>query len=311
MRSRAPQRRRVVDGAEPEVALHRFRRREVAVPHARAADARVRHHVVEPVEEHRHPADPAFGERDVQAAGSAAGCAPTASRRWRRCRCTGNSVVLSSSGAPGVPARPRRRAGVQAHHRVGLLARREQRVPVVGVHRRQADVVRVLREAQRLEPARGVAPHVVGGDGRIVQPRDLQRDDALGVRCRPTPRGASRSTRARTPGRARGRWLRANIVPANPASNDGKHSDAQMPAMSMSAMRAWMSQQPLRISSKRTGSMLHSSFGRPITALRPMFGNSASSNAHAWLPSSSSTTRGARSASVRGHPAVEQVGAAR
>ena len=61
-------------------------------------------------------------------------------------------------------------------------------------------------------------------------------------------------------------------MPAKPASNDGKHSDAQIPAASMSAMRGWMSQQPLRISSKRTGSMLHSFFGRPITALSPMFG---------------------------------------
>ena len=64
----------------------------------------------------------------------------------------------------------------------------------------------------------------------------------------------------------------ANIVPANPASSDGKHSDAQIPARSMSATRASMSQQPGRMSSKRTGSMLHSSLGRPITALRPMLG---------------------------------------
>ena len=59
--------------------------------------------------------------------------------------------------------------------------------------------------------------------------------------------------------------------------SDGKHSDAQMPSRSMSAMRAWMSQQPWRISSKRAGSMLHSSFGRPATALSPTFGNSLSS----------------------------------
>ena len=104
----------------------------------------------------------------------------------------------------------------------------------------------------------------------------------------------------------------ANIVPANPASNDGKHSDAQMPAVSMSAMRAWMSQQPLRISSKRTGSMLHSFFGRPITALRPMFGYSASSNAHAWFPPSSSTTRGARSARCAGiRPSKRSAGSMR
>ena len=65
---------------------------------------------------------------------------------------------------------------------------------------------------------------------------------------------------------------RENTVPAKPASSDGKHTDAQIPARSMSAMRAWMSQQPLRISSKRAASMLQSSVGRPTTALSPMLG---------------------------------------
>ena len=74
-----------------------------------------------------------------------------------------------------------------------------------------------------------------------------------------------------------GSWLRANAAPANPAMSDGKHSDAQMPARSMSAMRAWMSQHPFRISSKRAGSIVHSSFGRPTTAFNPMFGNRLSS----------------------------------
>ncbi len=74
-----------------------------------------------------------------------------------------------------------------------------------------------------------------------------------------------------------GSWLRANAAPANPAMSDGKHSDAQMPATSMSAMRAWMSQQPLRISSKRAGSIVHSLLGRPTTALSPMLGKRLSS----------------------------------
>jgi hypothetical protein len=40
----------------------------------------------------------------------------------------------------------------------------------------------------------------------------------------------------------------------------------------MSATRASTSQQPRRISSKRAGSIDHSSRGRPTTALSPMFG---------------------------------------
>ena len=65
---------------------------------------------------------------------------------------------------------------------------------------------------------------------------------------------------------------RANTVPAKPAISDGKHSDAQTPPASMSSMRASMSQQPRRISSKRAGSIDHSSRGRPTTAFSPMFG---------------------------------------
>ena len=54
--------------------------------------------------------------------------------------------------------------------------------------------------------------------------------------------------------------------------SDGKHTEASMPARSMSSMRASMSQQPRRISSKSAGAIDHSSRGRPTTALSPMFG---------------------------------------
>jgi len=62
------------------------------------------------------------------------------------------------------------------------------------------------------------------------------------------------------------------MEPQNPAMSDGKHTDAPMPARSMSATRAWMSQHPRRISSKSAGAIDHSSLGRPTTALSPMFG---------------------------------------
>ena len=45
----------------------------------------------------------------------------------------------------------------------------------------------------------------------------------------------------------------------------------------MSAMRAWMSHAPRRMSSKRLGSKLYSSTGRPTTALKPTLGNSCPS----------------------------------
>ena len=240
--------------------------------------------------------------------GSAAGCAPTASRRRRAMPLTGNSVVLSSSGASGERRRrDRGRTGVEAHDGVGLLARREQRVPVVGVHRRQPEVVGFSGKLTALKPARRVAAHLLGRDVRVAQPGDLQRDDPLGVRARPhvvvpvVPRAHAREPELLVVGCAR------TSSPANPASNDGKHSDAQMPARSMSAMRAWMSQQPLRISSKRAGSMLHSSFGRPTTALSPMFGIEVVLEDPLLAPSSLDHARRGVD-ERRGHPALEEVG---
>jgi hypothetical protein len=82
--------------------------------------------------------------------------------------------------------------------------------------------------------------------------------------------------------------------------SDGKHTDAAMPARSMSAMRASMSQQPRRISSKLAASIDHSCLGRPITALRPMLGYTLPSYSQTCRPSSWVMIRGARSASAAG-----------
>src|SRR5436189_108867 len=69
-----------------------------------------------------------------------------------------------------------------------------------------------------------------------------------------------------------GALSRGTAPPAKPAIGEGKQSEAAIPAASMSTMRASMSQQPLRISSKLAGSIDHSSLGRPTTALRPTLG---------------------------------------
>ena len=86
----------------------------------------------------------------------------------------------------------------------------------------------------------------------------------------------------------------------NPGRNDGKHSEAYTPLRSMSASRASMSQAPRRIWSKRVGSKLYSSTGRPTTALNPTLGNSSPSKTHVSDPSAVSITRGARSARAAG-----------
>ena len=70
---------------------------------------------------------------------------------------------------------------MQADDRLRLFARAQERVPVVGVHRGQPEIHRVLGKAHRFEPARRVAPHVGGRDLRIGQPGELQWDDAIEV----------------------------------------------------------------------------------------------------------------------------------
>ena len=67
-------------------------------------------------------------------------------------------------------------------------------------------------------------------------------------------------------------FAREYTAPQNPDTSEGKHRAAQMPPRSMSTIRASMSKQPGRISSKRAGSMLHSFFGRPTTVFSPMLG---------------------------------------
>ena len=77
---------------------------------------------------------------------------------------------------------------------------------------------------------------------------------------------AARTTARASSGSLTPSWYR---WPENPASDDGKHTDAYMPLMSMSWMRAWMSYAPRRISSNRVGSNERCSNGLPTTALRP------------------------------------------
>ena len=80
---------------------------------------------------------------------------------------TGKSVVSSSSGAPGERAAVHDDDPLCRQTTVPVSSHaREQRVPVVGVDRRQPEVDRVLREGDGPEPAPGVGPHVGGGERR-------------------------------------------------------------------------------------------------------------------------------------------------
>ena len=85
-------------------------------------------------------------------------------------------------------------------------------------------------------------------------------------------------------------WMR---WPQKPGKNEGKQMEAYTPSKSMSARRAEMSHEPRRIWSKRVGSKLYSSTGRPTTALNPTFGRCWPSKSQVSEPSSSSITLGA------------------
>ena len=88
--------------------------------------------------------------------------------------------------------------------------------------------------------------------------------------------------------------------PQKPVIIDGKLSDAHTPLRSMSCTRASMSQQPLRIWSKRNGSTSTVSGRRPTTAFMPTCECRWPSNSHTSWPRSSTTIRGARSCSAAG-----------
>ena len=164
--------------------------------------------VVEAVEQARPPSRSRSRRARSSGPGSAPGPGRTASRPQRIiAERPKNSAPSRRAGAVG----RRRRASrpttrVQAHDGARLLARGEQRVPVRRADRRQAELIGVLGEADGLESARArCATIIVGGELGVEQPRDLARDDAVGVRARPVlevpvvprPRGREREARDR------------------------------------------------------------------------------------------------------------------
>ena len=211
------------------------------VPAVRA-DRGVVEHVVDAVDQHRHPADAALGERDLDARGSGSGCAPTASRRRRRSRSPGTGVVYSSSGAPGERAAVHDDEPLCRHTTVSVSshARRNgsQWSVCIDGSRRSTGFSGKLTALKPRSALRRTSAAAISGSS---QPRELQRDDAVGVRAGPlldvpvVPRAQRRRDRARDPCS----WRRS--CPRSPAMSDGKHSDAYTPSRSMSATRASMS----------------------------------------------------------------------
>ena len=182
--------------------------------------------------------------------------------------------------ARGAGGRPARRPVVEADHGLGLLARPQERVPVLGVHRRQPEVDRVLGHAHGLEPARRVLVDHLGCDLRVGEPRDLERDDAVGVRPDPLLDVPVVPCRARRPGRAPGRGSGRTPHRRSRRSATGSTARRRRRRGPCRAPGPRRPSSPRRISSNRAGSMFHWSFGRPEMALSPICGYSTSSYSH-------------------------------
>jgi hypothetical protein len=178
---------------------------------------------------------------------------------------------------------------------------------VVGVHRRQREVVHALGERDRLEAALGVTTHVVGRDHRIAQPHELQRDDALGIRARPhvvvpvVPRAhageaelvvlALRERDAREPGDER------REAQAGPDAGDVHVGDAgvDVPAALAHLVEARRLHAPLVV--RPAGDRVQPDVGEEVVLVRPRL-----------LPVLELDQLGGGVDEVRGHAPFEQVG---
>ena len=203
-----------------------------------------------------------------------------------------------------------RRADVQAQHGLGLRARREERIPVAGVDRRQPELVGRLGERDGLEAARRVAADLVGRDlaGRAGTRSGSGRSDPgcaphHASRCQSLYARIAASASSSSSGHSVSRW------PTKPGRNDGKHSDAHTPSMSMSATRAFDVPRaaPHLVEARRLEAVL---------ARRPadhrveadVRAAAAPCQTHASPPSSVATTRGASSANLLGKRPVNASG---
>ena len=94
------ERRADVDRAEPEVAAQRVDRRDVGIVPAVRADRGVVEHVVDAVDQHRHPADAALGERDLDVREAGRDARPQPVGRGDRARSPGTGSCTARAARP-------------------------------------------------------------------------------------------------------------------------------------------------------------------------------------------------------------------
>ena len=140
--------------------------------------------VVEPVEQHGHPADPALAHGDLQVRAAAADSPTTATRRRPAATCWPNRVAPSCrTGAPGgisgMPELPTCSETTVSVSHDGV----DDRVPVAHGPTRRAARSRGAARAgvTEVKPRAGVAPDLGRRRRGIGQVGDPERDDPVGV----------------------------------------------------------------------------------------------------------------------------------
>src|SRR5580698_5049994 len=168
----------VVDEASPEVLAEQVRRAsllvDVLVPAVAVPG------VVGPFEDVRNPADAAFGEDDLEAGVTVENRREEhVDRRAHEVR----AVHRDLDRERGIGGKTWHLAGgpeVQAERQVGVLAGREDLVPVVRVEGRQSQGSRVLREGDAAGALGGNALDLLDAQLRIPDRQHRQRDEAVG-----------------------------------------------------------------------------------------------------------------------------------
>ena len=168
---------RVVDGAEPEVALEYLGRTDVPTdPVAGTIDD-----VVETIEEHGHPADPAFGHGHLEVGMTHGVPRPEPFRARRQGHLAEHGGAQLQHGTVGGHVGHARGADVQADDGIGLGAGFDDGIPVAAEDGGEAKPMRSLGKAHRAKTPFGVAPDLGRTQDRIGQEGDAQRDDPIGV----------------------------------------------------------------------------------------------------------------------------------
>ncbi len=242
--------------------------------HALGTRRRVVEDVVGPVHEHRHPADPALRQGHVQPG------EPDGHPRPQPFA-GGQQGVDREDGGQELEGGPGEGRGAHAEAPVW----RQITVPVSSQAANNGSQWSVKMEGKpswagnsgkltALNPECGVGPHLVGGHGDVVEPRDLQRDDPVGMGSGPHLEVPVGSRPGHRPVPAPCRPPARTPIRRIPPPGTGSRPTPRSPPRPCRPRGRRCRSSP--VASRRTGPAPCSTRrrGRPTTAFSPTFGYS-------------------------------------